>query len=74
MITASLICFQKNIKQYLKDKWLTMSMNLKAPAVVKEAMIYSLEAGGKRIRPMLVFAVLSAFGKDLKRDSGCRCH
>lgn len=29
---------------------------------VKEAMMYSLMAGGKRIRPRLLFAVLSAYG------------
>lgn len=28
------------------------------------AMLYSLEAGGKRIRPLLLFAVMEAFGKD----------
>ena len=33
--------------------------SLQAPSMVKEAMIYSLEAGGKRIRPILVFAILS---------------
>ncbi|RID83982.1 polyprenyl synthetase family protein [Mesobacillus zeae] len=27
-------------------------------------MLYSLEAGGKRIRPLLLFATLEAFGKD----------
>ncbi|WP_185861856.1 polyprenyl synthetase family protein [Peribacillus cavernae] len=39
---------------------------IQAPAILKEAMIYSLEAGGKRIRPLLVFAVLAAFGKDTR--------
>ncbi|PLT29205.1 farnesyl-diphosphate synthase [Peribacillus deserti] len=29
-------------------------------------MIYSLKAGGKRIRPLLIFAVLDAFGRDPK--------
>ena len=56
-----------NIKQYLKKKWLRYVKKLQAPSVVKEAMIYSLEAGGKRIRPMLVFAVLSSFGVDVER-------
>ncbi|MBS4191225.1 polyprenyl synthetase family protein [Bacillus sp. FJAT-49705] len=30
-------------------------------------MLYSLEAGGKRIRPMLLFATLAAFGADTKK-------
>ena len=37
---------------------------INAPAVLKESMDYSLQAGGKRIRPMLVFAVIDAFGKE----------
>lgn len=37
---------------------------LHAPAVIKDAMQYSLEAGGKRIRPLLTFATIAAFKKD----------
>ncbi|WP_078545833.1 polyprenyl synthetase family protein [Litchfieldia alkalitelluris] len=36
---------------------------LNAPNVLKDAMSYSLEAGGKRIRPLLFFSTLKAFGK-----------
>lgn len=38
---------------------------------VREAMRYSLMAGGKRIRPRLLFAVLEAYGMDVQ--SGYRC-
>ncbi|MDO5456945.1 MAG: polyprenyl synthetase family protein [Atopococcus tabaci] len=31
---------------------------------VEEAMLYSLKAGGKRIRPLLILATVKAFGKD----------
>ncbi|HYK71538.1 MAG TPA: farnesyl diphosphate synthase [Pseudoneobacillus sp.] len=34
---------------------------LNSPQILKEAMQYSLEAGGKRIRPLLVFATIDAF-------------
>lgn len=37
---------------------------LKAPERLKEAMTYSLQGGGKRIRPLLLFATLDAFGKN----------
>nr|WP_245602226.1 farnesyl diphosphate synthase [Peribacillus kribbensis] len=37
---------------------------LEAPSVLKDAMLYSLNAGGKRIRPLLVLAVLNAFGRN----------
>lgn len=35
----------------------------KAPRSLKESMLYSVNAGGKRIRPLLVLAVLTDFGK-----------
>ncbi|WAA13923.1 polyprenyl synthetase family protein [Fervidibacillus halotolerans] len=38
--------------------------NLHMPDTLKQSMIYSLEAGGKRIRPLLIFATLDAFGMD----------
>nr|WP_262421986.1 farnesyl diphosphate synthase [Bacillus aquiflavi] len=38
--------------------------DLNAPAVMKEAMDYSLQAGGKRIRPLLMFATIAACNKD----------
>ncbi|QWC24986.1 polyprenyl synthetase family protein [Bacillus haikouensis] len=34
------------------------------PSTIKEAMVYSLEAGGKRIRPVLLLAVIEGFKKD----------
>ena len=36
---------------------------LKAPELLKESMLYSLEAGGKRIRPLYVLAVEQMYGK-----------
>lgn len=57
----------KEYKLVLEKQMVNYVKNLQAPSVVKEAMIYSLEAGGKRIRPMLVLAVLSSFGKDVER-------
>lgn len=47
---------EQELKQYLE--------RLSAPNVLKEAMDYSLQAGGKRIRPLLVFSVIDALGKD----------
>ena len=37
------------------------------PNSLKESMIYSLRAGGKRLRPMMVMAVLDAYGGDVSR-------
>lgn len=41
---------------------------IEAPANLKESMMYSLKAGGKRIRPLFVLAVLELYGKD-KQDA-----
>lgn len=37
------------------------------PRRLRDAMAYSLEAGGKRIRPALVYAVLETYGMSLER-------
>ncbi|MED0655746.1 polyprenyl synthetase family protein [Anoxybacillus ayderensis] len=37
--------------------------SLQAPQTIKEAMLYSLQAGGKRIRPLLLLSTLHAFQK-----------
>lgn len=37
---------------------------------VEEAMLYSLEAGGKRIRPLLILATVKAFDKDVSAAYG----
>lgn len=59
--------FAKEYKQLLEDELKTLIDRLDAPSVIKEAMYYSLSAGGKRIRPLLLFATMEAFGVDAKR-------
>ncbi len=53
---------KKNIEEQL-PKYIS---HLSAPKIIKDAMDYSLEAGGKRIRPLLVVGTLRSFGKDEK--------
>jgi geranylgeranyl diphosphate synthase, type II len=65
--TRSLHAFTQEYKQLLENQLRTLVENLNAPSVIKESMIYSLEAGGKRIRPLLLFATLDAFGLDPKK-------
>lgn len=40
---------------------------------LKKSMIYSLEAGGKRVRPMLLLAVLDEFNKPLDKGLDAAC-
>lgn len=70
----------KLLSNYLKEKkqWVDTIMpsyieKIEAPEIIKESMIYSLNAGGKRIRPILLFATLQAFGKDEKLGLDVAC-
>ena len=40
---------------------------IEAPAHLKESMLYSLKAGGKRIRPLFVVAVCEMYKKPLEQ-------
>lgn len=46
---------------------------LSCPRVLKESMLYSLKAGGKRIRPLLFFATLEAFNEDWRDGIPVAC-
>ncbi|HHW37161.1 MAG TPA: polyprenyl synthetase family protein [Bacillales bacterium] len=70
----------KLLSNYLKEKkqWVDTSLpsyieKIEAPEIIKESMIYSLNAGGKRLRPILLFATLHAFGKDEKLGLDVAC-
>lgn len=56
--------FMNEHKKMVEIELIKQVEKLSSPKVLKESMIYSLEAGGKRIRPLLVFSVLDAFGKE----------
>ncbi|WP_421379501.1 polyprenyl synthetase family protein [Bacillus salacetis] len=58
--------FTVKYKELVENKLDELVQSLDAPETVKEAMAYSLKAGGKRIRPVLLFATLNAFRKDPK--------
>lgn len=59
-----LASFSAYYKEKLNRELRLSIEKLKAPNIIKESMLYSLEAGGKRIRPLLLFATIDAFGKD----------
>ncbi|EDL64562.1 polyprenyl synthetase family protein [Bacillus sp. SG-1] len=66
MIPVTLENFTAQYKDLLEEKLNELLLDLDAPEKVKEAMAYSLKAGGKRIRPLLLFATLHTLGKDPK--------
>ncbi|MFF2448657.1 polyprenyl synthetase family protein [Neobacillus sp. NPDC058068] len=67
METRLLDAFAEEYKQLLETELRKLVEKLFAPPNIKESMIYSLEAGGKRIRPLLLFATLDAFSIDPKK-------
>lgn len=59
--------FKNNYKKEIDQQILKLIAEQPIPQKLKEAMIYSVEVGGKRLRPILLFAVLEALGGDVKR-------
>ncbi|WP_226680467.1 polyprenyl synthetase family protein [Sutcliffiella horikoshii] len=55
--------FMKDRKKLVEDALFSYMNVVEAPEVLLESMNYSLKAGGKRLRPLLVLATLKSFGK-----------
>jgi geranylgeranyl diphosphate synthase, type II len=60
--TELLDTFISHHKPLVENRLKSAVTQLEAPASLKSSMLYSLQAGGKRIRPLLLFATLKAFG------------
>ncbi|WP_082795324.1 polyprenyl synthetase family protein [Alkalihalobacillus trypoxylicola] len=58
--------FLDEIKPIMEEQLVQSINDLNFPASLKDSMIYSLEAGGKRIRPMLLLATLRGFNQPLE--------
>ncbi|KEK26109.1 polyprenyl synthetase family protein [Bacillus gaemokensis] len=65
--------FVKESKTFVEEQLEHYANQLQCPNVLREAMAYSLEAGGKRLRPLLLFATLQAFGKERALGTGAAC-
>ncbi|WP_088104731.1 polyprenyl synthetase family protein [Halalkalibacter urbisdiaboli] len=65
--------FLQQQKDIIEDKLPQHIQKLQAPQSLKDAMIYSLQAGGKRIRPVLLLATLRSFGKSLEYGIDIAC-
>ncbi|MCY8400901.1 polyprenyl synthetase family protein [Bacillus haynesii] len=63
-MTGKLDGFLNSRKTVIEERLPMYIKDLQAPSILKESMLYSLEAGGKRLRPILVLALLHAYGKD----------
>ncbi|HDR6308642.1 TPA: (2E,6E)-farnesyl diphosphate synthase [Bacillus cereus] len=72
-MTIAFDTFLKESKDFVEEKLVSYANELQCPDVLREAMAYSLEAGGKRLRPLLLFATLQAFGKERNLGVGAAC-
>ncbi|WKA56398.1 polyprenyl synthetase family protein [Planococcus shixiaomingii] len=54
--------FRKQYETLIQNEMTSLIDSLAIPVSLKEAMQYSLQAGGKRIRPILLLAVVEEFG------------
>ncbi len=54
-------------KQIISDELSASLIDLSTPEQLKESMIYSVEAGGKKLRPILLIASFDAFGTDINK-------
>lgn len=54
--------FRKHYEPLIQTEMAELIQSLRIPESLKEAMNYSLQAGGKRIRPILLLAVVEEFG------------
>ncbi|MBR0590265.1 polyprenyl synthetase family protein [Bacillus sp. FSL K6-4563] len=63
-MTSNLNEFLTTRKQTIEDNLFTYVQELTIPEDLKSSMLYSLKAGGKRLRPVLVLALLNAYGKN----------
>ncbi|MCY7572477.1 polyprenyl synthetase family protein [Bacillus pumilus] len=63
-MTSNLNEFLTTRKQTIEDYLFTYVQELTIPEELKSSMLYSLKAGGKRLRPVLVLALLNAYGKN----------
>ncbi len=73
VIDLNLNEFLKRSKTMIDQQLPTYISELKAPPSLKEAMLYSISAGGKRIRPVLLLATLQAFNQDEKVGIDVAC-
>ncbi|RSD27386.1 polyprenyl synthetase family protein [Mesobacillus subterraneus] len=64
MHPVSLEDFTKKYKVLIENRLREAVGSLDTPENLAKSMLYSLEAGGKRIRPLLLLAVVNSFGKD----------
>ncbi|GAE24608.1 geranyltranstransferase [Halalkalibacter wakoensis JCM 9140] len=72
-MNAELTSFLTETKEQVEKRLPQVFENLSIPETLVEAMIYSLNAGGKRIRPALLLGTIQSFGKPMESGLDVAC-
>ncbi|QOY38778.2 polyprenyl synthetase family protein [Anaerobacillus isosaccharinicus] len=73
MTKLTLSSFVNGRKSLLEQRLTDYVLQLEIPTQLQESMIYSLQAGGKRLRPMLLFATVEGFGESFQESLPVAC-
>ncbi|WP_343033685.1 polyprenyl synthetase family protein [Alkalicoccus luteus] len=65
--------FMSVYKDRVEELFPSVINSSEMPRKLKESMLYSLEAGGKRVRPLLVYAVLDTYGISAEKADKTAC-
>lgn len=72
-MTSDLSSYMNECKKLLDEELPAYIDRLEMPESLKDAMLYSIHAGGKRIRPILMLATVEAFGHSIKEAIPVAC-
>ncbi|WP_371809553.1 polyprenyl synthetase family protein [Halobacillus sp. Marseille-Q1614] len=70
---ASLQAYVEKNKGYINEQLEMYVQEYTREGRLRDAMLYSIRAGGKRLRPVLVLAALEAFGSPVSRGISTAC-
>lgn len=65
--------YMNECKKRLDQELPSYINHLEMPESLKEAMLYSIHAGGKRVRPILMLATVEAFGESIDQAIPIAC-
>lgn len=66
-LSEDLVIYMESRIKMFNEELIHFIQTLEIPPHLKESMLYSIKAGGKRVRPLLVMASYEAYRKDVKK-------
>lgn len=72
-MTNSIESYLSEKRNAIEDQLGSLIAQLNCPQTLQASMAYSLRAGGKRLRPILLLAVIEALGSDVEKGMAPAC-